>query len=640
MRRTSIGSSKRGKNLPAENSYQSSRSRYLRAFASARAMRFWRPRGAVKELTAAAVFAAAIALAPSAVHAQFPASFDLSTLDGTNGFVINGIDEFDFSGRSVSRAGDVNGDGIDDLIIGARYAADPNGNFAAGESYVVFGSSSGFSPSLDLSSLNGTNGFVLNGIDESDYSGWPVSSAGDVNGDGIDDLIIGARAAEPNRIYSAGETYVVFGNNSGDVLLGELSFSPSLNLSTLDGTNGFVINGIDFNDFSGSSVSGAGDVNGDGIDDLIIGAGSADPNGNISAGESYVVFGRNGGFSPSLDLSTLDGTNGFVINGIDSFDVSGGSVSGAGDVNGDGIDDLIIGAPRAEPNGNSRAGETFVVFGYNGGFSPSLDLSSLNGTNGFVVVGVDSGDFSGYSVSGAGDVNGDGFDDLIIGAPTADPNGNFMAGESYVVFGNNSGFSRTLDLSTLDGTNGFVINGINFGNFSGSSVSDAGDVNGDGFDDLIIGAAGGDASGNLDSGESYVVFGNNGGFSSPLDLSALNGTNGFVINGIDAGDTSGISVSGPGDVNGDGIDDVIIGASGADPNGISQAGETYVLFGRATPSVFKGDVDMDGDVDFDDIPPFIAVLQSGVFQAEADCDCSTDVDFADIPAFIEILQQQ
>ena len=137
-----------------------------------------------------------------------------------------------------------------------------------------------------------------------------------------------------------------------------------------------------------------------------------------------------------------------------------------------------------------------------------------------------------------------------------------------------------------------------------------------------------------------VVFGNNGGFSSPLDLSALDGTNGFVINGIDGGDLSGISVSGAGDINGDGIDDVIIGASGADPNGISQAGETYVLFGRATPSVFKGDVDMDGDVDFDDIPPFIAVLQSGVFQAEADCDCSTVVEFADIPAFIDILQGQ
>ena len=169
---------------------------------------------------------------------------------------------------------------------------------------------------------------MINGINAQDYSGDSVSGAGDVNGDGIDDLIIGARDADPLGApglppgfgtYNAGESYVVFGRNSG--------FSSSLDLSTLDGTNGFVINGIDAQDFSGRSVSGAGDVNGDGFDDVIIGAWFADPNGNIDAGESYVVFGQSGGFSSSLDLSTLDGTNGFTINGIDGGDRSGTSVS-------------------------------------------------------------------------------------------------------------------------------------------------------------------------------------------------------------------------------------------------------------------------------------------------------------------------
>ncbi len=121
----------------------------------------------------------------------FSAVFDLSTLNGLNGFVLEGIDAVDFSGVSVSSAGDINGDGYDDVIIGA-YDADIGADGGAGESYVVFGKASGWSSSLDLSTLNGTNGFVLEGIDADDFSGYSVSSAGDINGDGYDDVIIGA----------------------------------------------------------------------------------------------------------------------------------------------------------------------------------------------------------------------------------------------------------------------------------------------------------------------------------------------------------------------------------------------------------------------------------------------------------------
>ena len=486
--------------------------------------------------------------------------FNLSNLNGTNGFILNGIAAFDFSGNSVSSAGDINGDGIDDLIIGASFA-DPNGDFS-GQSYVVFGNSTGFSTTLNLSTLNGTNGFILNGIAARDISGVSVSSAGDINGDGIDDLIIGASSADPNGSNS-GQSYVVFGNSTG--------FSATLNLSTLNGTNGFAINGIAAYDYSGISISSAGDINGDGIDDLIIGAYGASPNGDLS-GQSYVVFGNSTGFSQTLDLSTLNGTNGFAINGIAAYDYSGISISSAGDINGDGIDDLIIGAYGASPNGD-LSGQSYVVFGNSTGFSPTLNLSTLNGTSGFILNGIAAGDQSGNSVSSAGDVNGDGIDDLIIGARAADPNGDY-SGQSYVVFGNSTGFSATLNLSTLNGTNGFAINGIAAGDQSGYSVSSAGDVNGDGIDDLIIGARGGSSS-----GQSYVVFGNSTGFSPTLNLSTLNGTNGFAINGIAAGDQSGYSVSSAGDVNGDGIDDLIIGAYGASPNG-SYSGQSYVVFGN------------------------------------------------------------
>ncbi|WP_439342146.1 Calx-beta domain-containing protein [Vacuolonema iberomarrocanum] len=499
---------------------------------------------------------------------------NLSILDGNNGFVINGVAAGDGSGFSVSGAGDINGDGIDDLIIGASNA-DPDGNISAGTSYVVFGNQTGFGANFDLSTLNGSNGFAINGVAAGDYSGRSVSGAGDINGDGINDLIIGAFRADPNGNSFAGTSYVVFGRQTG--------FGANFDLSTLNGSNGFPINGVAAGDGSGRSVSGAGDINGDGIDDLIIGAYRADPDGNIEAGTSYVVFGRQTGFGASLDASALNGSNGFAINGVAAGDSSGGSVSGAGDVNGDGIDDLIIGASGADPNGNSFAGTSYVVFGNQTGFGASLDPSALNGSNGFAINGVAAGDSSGFSVSGAGDINGDGIDDLIIGAGGADPNGNSVAGTSYVVFGNQTGFGASLDLSTLNGSNGFAINGVAAGDGSGISVSSAGDINSDGIDDLIIGAFRTDLDGNIDAGTSYVVFGNQTGFGASLDLSTLNGSNGFAINGVAAGDNSGRSVSGAGDINGDGIDDLIIGAYGADPNGNSFAGTSYVVFGRPVP---------------------------------------------------------
>jgi len=188
---------------------------------------------------------------------------------------------------------------------------------------------------------------------------------------------------------------------------------------------------------------------------------------------------------------------------------------------------------------------------------------------------------NGNSVSGAGDINGDGFDDLIIGASGVDANGIYNTGSSYVLFGSNSGFDATLDLNDLDGSNGFAIAGINEGDLSGFSTSSAGDINGDGIDDLIIGAPGADAGDNINAGASYILFGREGEFPATLSVGDLDGSNGFVVNGINVSDLSGIGVSSAGDINSDGIDDLIIGASGADAGEIVDVGSSYVLFGSS-----------------------------------------------------------
>ena len=471
---------------------------------------------------------------------EFRPAIDFTTLDGHNGFALNGVAGGDFSGSSVSGAGDINDDGIDDVIIGAA-GVDSNG-FGSGASYIVFGTEQGFPPALDLAALDGRNGFALNGIAADDSSGRSVSEAGDINGDGIDDVIIGALRADSNGVDS-GASYVVFGT--------EQVFPPTLDLAILDGRNGFVLNGAASGDFSGV-VSGAGDINGDGIDDVIIGAAGADPNG-VDSGASYIVFGTEQGFPPALDLAALDGRNGFALNGIAADDSSGRSVSEAGDINGDGIDDVIIGALRADSNGVD-SGASYVVFGTEQVFPPTLDLAILDGRNGFVLNGAASGDFSGV-VSGAGDINGDGIDDVIIGAAGADPNG-VDSGASYVVFGNNQGLPPALDLAVLDGRNGFVLNGVAAYDVSGYSVSAVGDINGDGIDDLLIGARSAAYNGH-NAVVGYVVFGNDQGFPPALDLATLDGRNGFILEGVDMYDLSAESVSGAGDINGDGIDDLM-----------------------------------------------------------------------------------
>jgi len=494
---------------------------------------------------------------------SLPDSLDLNVTPGSESVKttrIYGDDPYDYSGRGVS-SGDVNGDGYTDVIIGA-YLADPTGGLDAGETYIIYGwvGMEGIQ-SIDL---NGESLIVtrIYGDDPYDYSGRGVSS-GDVNGDGYTDVIIGAYLADPFGRSNAGETYVIYGSAGMESIPDiDLEETPS-NVTRICGKNP--------GDHSGRDVS-SGDINGDGFSDVIIGARYADPFGRSNAGETYVIYGSaNIEDIQSIDLNFPASYTLTYISGEFGNSFSGGSVSN-GDINGDGYSDIILGATHAHVD----AGVTYIVYG--SVLIESISIIDLDGTLSSVtrIYGDDPYDYSSGSHS-SGDINGDGYADVIIGAPFADPLGRSDAGETYIIYGSAGMESETI--IDLDGTPSNVtrIYGDDADDNSGIGLS-SGDINGDGYADVIIGAPLADPTGRLGAGETYIIYGS-AGIDSETIID-LDGTPSNVtrIYGDDADDNSGIGLS-SGDFNGDGYTDVFIGACQADPGGGHNAGETYIIYG-------------------------------------------------------------
>jgi FG-GAP repeat len=383
-------------------------------------------------------------------------------------------------GFSVSGGGDVNGDGFDDVIVGAPLD-DPDGSAASGPVDQGGGPPPPKGSARVYSGIDGTLLYTFIGDDFGDQFGFSVSHAGDVNGDGFDDLIVGAKDDDNN------------GTSSGSARV----------FSGVDGSTLYTFNGTNGLDYFGFSVSGAGDANGDGFDDLIVGAYGGGINGTNSG--SATLF------------SGADGSVLFSASGDGPNDFFGIRVRGTGDVNGDGFDDCVVGAPNDDNNGLD-SGSVRVLSGFDGSALYSFDGDSPQ-------------DRFGNAVSGAGDVNNDGFADFIVGADGDDDNGP-QSGSARVF----SGFDGSVLLSFF----GDISNAL-----FGSPVSGAGDVNGDGFDDLVVGTV--LSAGSMSVGSALVYSGFDGSLLAKLDSDDYGGFIGFAS-----------SVAG--DVNGDGLDDIVLGA--------------------------------------------------------------------------------
>ena len=409
--------------------------------------------------------------------------------------------------------------------------------------------------------------------DRENFSDFGLSAApaGDVNGDGLADVIVGAPFASNNGRIQSGSSYVVFGRRDRARVdlqnLGDAGFR-------IDGPRPFlgaeIEEGTPVGELSGSAVVGLGDVNSDGLDDVAVGAPSSSASLRLFAGAVYVVFGRRS--TAPVDLDDL-GAGGYRIDGTSPFGTAGAKLARAGDVDGDGRADVAVSSQLV----SSRTGaDVYVVFGK--ADSRPVDLREL-GRGGFGIrtprsPSDDDNDEAapyGPPLAGGADVNGDGRSDVLIALPGVDARGRDSAGSAFVVFGSAS--NELVRLTRL-GSRGLRIDGADEEGYLGESSAMADDVNGDGLGDVVLGSQG---------ERTYLIFGRRP--PGRIDAGRL-GRGGVVLSA--PGDTDfGRAVGALPDVTGDGLSELLVGAPDAGRGCRGGVGAAYAIPGRRAGGELK-----------------------------------------------------
>ena len=460
------------------------------------------------------------------------------------GHVFVGGNAEERAGNDLAGLGDVNGDGINDLIIGADLAdVDGDGN-GEGAAYVFFGP---ITEDFTVGSVNDAD-IVIEGADPLDQAGLVVGTLGDINGDGINDIVVTAsqHSGSPTATRSKnGKVYVFFGG--ADL--------AARGISHVDDADLIFYGDRNFDWFGGSAIA-LGDMNGDGLDDFIVGT-TGDDDGGAQSGAYNLFYSDPSWASGALIAST---TSSAILFGAAANDRVGLDGAGVGDLNGDGVPDAIFGMQYVT---GSASNSGSVAVGLGPLPTGALAVNTLDAN----ILGSSANDWAGASVSAAGDTNGDGYDDFYVSATADNTPGGTGSGSVYLLLGS-ADINADYDGQRLDDVYEARLYGDRSNDGIGGSIDGSADFNNDGFNDLIVGATGAGARG---EGISYVVFGPVSGTSAIGDVAT------GLLRGEDLDDGAGNVVSFLGDLDGSGRTAIGVSAQYANRGG-SDAGAAYVVF--------------------------------------------------------------